>query len=135
MIGVHCQWHPPSSPESKTLSLGRLWCFGKTLEVWIFWLPWPWFLEHTKHILLVFCSLSALTVALCPVNCVKSLLKTCHSVLAQLQTDLLLVPLFSWRLIHSAREFCRCCYCVLFCMGWPYLISEITLLLLFFIYT
>lgn len=98
----------PSSPESKTLSLGRLWCFGKTLEVWIFWLLWPWFLEHMKHILLVFCPLSALTVPLCLVNCVKSLLKTCHSVLAQRQTDLL-VPLFCWRLIHLARKFCQWC--------------------------
>lgn len=124
----------PSSPESKTFSLGRLWCFGKTLEVWISWRLWPWFLDHMKHILLVFCSLSALTVPLCLVNCVKSPLKTCHSVLAQRQTDLL-VPLFCWRLIHLAREFCQWCYCVLFCMGWPYLISAIIPLLLFFLYT
>lgn len=88
--------------------LGRLWCFGKTLEVWIFWRLCPWFLEYTKHILLVFCPLSALTVPLCLVNCVKSLLKTCHSVLAQRQTDLL-VPLFCWRLIHLARKFCPWC--------------------------
>lgn len=88
----------------------------------------------TRGLLLVFCSLSALTVPLCLVNCVKSLLQTCHSASAQCQTDLL-VPRICRRLIHLASEFCQWCYCLLFCLEWPHLISEIIWLLLFFIYT
>lgn len=90
MSGVTFDW---CSPESKNLSSGRLWCLVKHS-----WLESLDFCGHgslsTRGLLLVFCPLSALTVPLCPVNCVKSLLKTCHSVLAQCQTDLL-VPLFS----------------------------------------